>query len=201
MIYQFETLHRNSTSSPDAAASASSFQPLDESVRADNDGSGVDYPTQTKHRRLSKVPYTSLDVPEPEDDDAGAGSDSQALVPEEEIVTPLLNDRDEPTGVGDEPALPEPPTAEVLAAAVADYDPAAYDPAIYDPAGTGYDYNSQEYYNYYYGSLQQQGETASHLGGGDYGSAAQPQYEYNTTYPSDENGSAGQTNWAPGHDG
>jgi hypothetical protein len=131
--------------------------------------------------------------------DDNQDEEAQATLPDEETVTPLLDATDE------DPIreTQEPITAET-------YDPALYDPAIYDPAGTGYDINSQEYYDYYYGHLQQPptAETSnpaadqyeepvyyqepSHY---EEPSAMVPSYEYNTSYPSAEDYSTTYSNY------
>lgn len=99
---------------------------------------------QSKHRRLSKVPYTSLDVEDTQEDDTIRN------VPEEETVEPLLQNAADT--VETEQGTEE--DSAVVNQCYPGAEEGFYDPAIYDPAGTGYDINSQEYYDYYYGGSQ-----------------------------------------------
>ena len=114
-----------------------------------DDGSGIDYAAQSKHRRLSKVPYTSLDV----QDDEGTTEPTEN-VPDEETVTPLL-EAEVTEGANHEETFPPPPDdmmkeSEPQQSHVSEEYAYEYDPAIYDPHGTGYTINSQEYIDYYY---------------------------------------------------
>ncbi|XP_055353395.1 putative stoned B-like protein isoform X2 [Paramacrobiotus metropolitanus] len=162
----------------DSTERDASFQPLVEDTAIDQ--TDIDYAMQTKHRRLSKVPYTSLDVEENPEDET---TESTQIVPEEETVEPLLQGaadvveteeevKDERAGnaVAEHEVLPVQPDVSQQQHATADvaaYEQPAYDPAIYDPHGTGYDINSQEYYDYYYGAAAQQsfaGYTDEHAG-------------------------------------
>ncbi|GAV08632.1 hypothetical protein RvY_18296 [Ramazzottius varieornatus] len=178
------------------------FQALAEEVGLrspqEDDGSGIDLAQQSKHRRLSKVPYTSLDVQDEEEaaTDSATTTQGNENMAEEESVTPLLQAELTEGGEGTEgEAFPPPPEelmiegghregSDVYATegGATQYD---YDLAIYDPHGTGYAIGSQEYNAYYYPQHATEGEggydasahaTENHVSESYYGTAEDEQY-------------------------